>query len=74
MEQLADDAGVDMRMNLEADAVPKEEVKEPKHALLAILKSSDRARKLLAWETRCSRLTLREAASRPRPCARSDAK
>ncbi|OQE45999.1 hypothetical protein PENCOP_c001G07499 [Penicillium coprophilum] len=31
MEQLADDAGVDMRMNLEADAAPKEDVKEPKH-------------------------------------------
>ncbi|KGO39151.1 Snf7 [Penicillium expansum] len=30
MEQLADDAGVDMRLNLEADAAPKEEVKEPK--------------------------------------------
>ncbi|KAJ5514905.1 Snf7 [Penicillium fimorum] len=30
MEQLADDAGVDMRQNLEADAAPKEEVKEPK--------------------------------------------
>ena len=28
MEQLADDAGVDMRMALEADAAPKEEVKE----------------------------------------------
>ncbi|KAG0158716.1 hypothetical protein PDIDSM_6235 [Penicillium digitatum] len=30
MEQLADDAGVDMRLNLEADAAPKEEVKEPR--------------------------------------------
>ncbi|KAH8689820.1 putative SNF7 family protein Fti1/Did2 [Talaromyces proteolyticus] len=33
MEQLADDAGVDMRLALEADTVPKEEVKESnKHA------------------------------------------
>ncbi|CAI7579475.1 unnamed protein product [Penicillium bialowiezense] len=29
MEQLADDAGVNMRQNLEADAAPKEEVKQP---------------------------------------------
>jgi charged multivesicular body protein 1 len=32
MEQLADDAGVDMRMTLEADTAPKEEVKEQKQA------------------------------------------
>jgi charged multivesicular body protein 1 len=29
MEQLADDAGVDVRQNLEADAAPREEVKQP---------------------------------------------
>ena len=28
MEQLADDAGVDMRVALDADAAPKEDVKE----------------------------------------------
>lgn len=34
LEQLADDAGVDLRMALEADAAPKEDVKESatKHA------------------------------------------
>ncbi|KAF4179370.1 hypothetical protein CNMCM8927_000320 [Aspergillus lentulus] len=32
MEQLADDAGVDMRLALDADAAPKEDVKEQKQA------------------------------------------
>jgi charged multivesicular body protein 1 len=31
MEQLADEAGVDLRLALDADAAPKDDIKDPKH-------------------------------------------